>query len=152
MIGELVMWSRPEMPQEWWPDMKMEFLPCMGQTFDPVKYPILASLYNNATLPADMRGMFPRGWDNTRGVDPGRGIMMEQGDAIRNFAGSFGQVKAGGLSSVTGPFSVLATGNSSDDGGVTGIRTVGFDPSLVVPTANENRPKNIAWNMIVRAK
>lgn len=153
LIGELIMWSRPEMPQEWWPDCGMEFIPYMGQSFDPVRYPILASIHSNATLSADMRGMFPRGWDNTRGIDPGRPIMNEQGDAMRNFTGTFGNFKAISSVSMSGPFSTqTTTGVSNASDGGAGPSAVSFDPSRVVPTANENRPKNVAWNFIVRAK
>lgn len=158
LIGELVMWSRPEMPQEWWPDMKMEFIPYMGQSFDPVKYPILASMHPNATLSADMRGMFPRGWDNTRGIDPGRPIMNEQGDAMRKLTGIMNNTAGSGLIRPDGMLTGVFKRNSPTVSGtpaggtITGSADPVFDNELVTPVAAENRPKNIAWNMIVRAK
>ena len=152
LIGELVMWSRPEMPQEVWPEMSMEFIPYMGQSFDTTKYPLLARIHGNGQLSADMRGYVPRGWDNARNVDAGRPIMSEQGDAIRNFPGQFGSFKSIPSTTSTGPFKIVGTTGSSSEGGYSGPSIVGFDPSLVVPTAAENRMKNIAWNMIVRAK
>lgn len=158
MIGELVMWSRPEMPQEWWPDMKMEFIPYMGQSFDPVKYPLLASIHSNATLPADMRAMFPRGWDNTRGVDPSRPIMNEQGDAMRKLTGIMNNSVGSGLirpdGVLTGVFKRNATtvSGTPQGGSFTGSADPIFDNELTTPVATENRPKNVAWNMIVRAK
>lgn len=158
MIGELVMWPRPQMPQEMWPDMKMEFIPYMGQTFDTARYPLLAHLHPTGVLSADMRGMFPRGWDNTRGIDPGRGIMMEQDDAIRNITGTFNSMAGSGILRAIGTVSgAFKKSTPSVSGAFQGSSSSGstdpeFDASLVVPTAAENRPKNVAWNMIVRAK
>ncbi|MEW5279707.1 phage tail protein, partial [Citrobacter freundii] len=37
MIGELIEWPSDKMPNEIYPDMKMEFIPYIGQSFDPVK-------------------------------------------------------------------------------------------------------------------
>ena len=81
----------------------------------------------------DLRGYFPRGWDDGRGIDTGRtfgsaqaddiishnhGIVMYTGPAGVNYAGSY----AAGLASIAGPV-WFAT---SDTGGV------------------ETRPRNIA--------
>lgn len=158
LIGELVEWPREQMPQEIWPDMDMEFIPYMAQTFDPVKYPLLSQLHPANALPADMRAHVPRGWDNGRGIDTGRVLMSEQGDATRNITGTVGnlQFRTGGAAStgvVTGVFKMEAStvaGNSS--AGVDPARVVGIDISQQVPTASEIRVKTVAWNFIVRAK
>ncbi|PUU62684.1 hypothetical protein DCL23_21440, partial [Citrobacter freundii] len=63
MIGELIEWPSDKMPNEIYPDMKMEFIPYIGQSFDPVKYPLLATLHPNLHLPVDMRANVVRGWD-----------------------------------------------------------------------------------------
>ena len=124
------------------------FLMLMGQAISPDTYPILYSLYGT-NLP-DMRAKFIRGIDNGRGVDNGRIILSEQGDAIRNITGSF----------IGGALNFTPTGafykKAQDDGSWGGSGSERedmyyFDASLVVPTANENRPSNIAFNYIVKA-
>ncbi|CCJ71982.1 Phage tail fiber protein [Cronobacter condimenti 1330] len=158
LIGELVEWPHEKMPQEIWPDMSMEFIPYMAQSFDPVKYPLLSKLHPKNKLPADMRAQVARGWDNGRGIDTGRVLMSEQGDAVRNITGTVGNVqfRTGGESGTgaqSGVFKMEAStvaGNSS--AGVDPARVVGIDISKQVPTAAENRVKSVAWNFIVRAK
>ena len=155
MIGELVHWPRLEMPQEIWTDCGMEFIPYMGQSFDPVKYPLLAALHPGNKLPADMRGYAPRGWDNGRGIDINRELMSGQDDAIRNIQGQFGGYSVSGTSITAGAFTsdnATKSGPKDIDNISEGQNKTTFDASLVVPTANENRMKNVAWNMIVRAK
>ncbi len=153
LIGQLVEWPLEQMPQEIWADCGMEFIPYIGQSFDAVKYPLLAQLHPTHVLPADMRDQFVRGWYKEAGVDAGRALLSKQGDAMRNFAGTFGSFKStGGTTNVSGPFSVQSTTGGSDDNNGKGPSVINFDPSTVVPTAAENRPTNVAWNLIVRAK
>ncbi|MGX6541457.1 integrase [Enterobacter roggenkampii] len=155
MIGELVHWPRSEMPQEIWTDCGMEFIPYMGQSFDAVKYPLLAQLHPTNKLPADMRGYVPRGWDNARGIDIARVLMSSQEDAIRNIVATWSPITGGYYES---GFSGAVTKNTatqypqistSTSIPINGLK---FDASLSVPTASENRVRNVAWNMIVRAK
>lgn len=101
----------------------------------------------------DARGEFPRFADDGRGIDVGRSIGSKQGDAIRNITGeapggSSARVPA---SSYTGAFylSEKAAGRIST-GENWGLLTAKFDASRVVPTANENRPRNIAWLACIR--
>lgn len=101
----------------------------------------------------DARAEFPRYADDGRGIDVGRLIGSKQGDAIRNITGdapggSGARVPA---SSYTGAFSLsdkpagrISTGENW------GLLTATFDASRVVPTANENRPRNIAWLACIR--
>ncbi|WP_370621279.1 hypothetical protein NMD07_11405 [Citrobacter cronae] len=155
MIGELVHWPRSEMPQEIWTDCGMEFIPYMGQSFDAVKYPLLAQLHPTSKLPADMRGYVPRGWDNERGIDIARVLMSSQEDAIRNIVGTWSPITGGYYENGFGGAVTKNTGTqypqiaSSTATVTTGLK---FDASLSVPTASENRVRNVAWNMIVRAK
>ncbi|MCA7723688.1 phage tail protein [Escherichia coli] len=154
MIGELVHWPRAEMPQEIWTDCGMEFIPYMGQTFDAIKYPLLAQLHPTNKLPADMRGYVPRGWDNDRGIDVARVLMSSQEDAIRNIVGTWSPIHGGLLNHFSG---AVARNTEREyqqiNAGVTGSGNgLKFDASLSVPTASENRVRNVAWNMIVRAK
>lgn len=154
LIGQLIAWPLAKMPNEIWLDMGMEFIPYMGQSFDGARFPHLAQLHPSLKLPADMRGYVPRGWDNSRGVDPGRFIMTAQEDAIRNITGNIGasayQVTGAGSGAfISGPGRVS---NDADKYNATTISGFSFDASRVVPTAAENRMRNVAWNMIVRAK
>lgn len=124
-----------------------------GQRFDKSRYPKLALKYPSGTLP-DMRGEFIRGLDNGRGVDMGRAVLSGQGDAIRNITGTlYGLLTTATKTSeanqwVTGALSAsLPQGSNAGSG--QGYRfDATFDSSKVVPTANENRPRNIAFNYI----
>ena len=96
---------------------------------------------NTFNIP-DLRGEFIRGYDNGRGVDSARTIGSWQEDAIRNivgFASSFNIT-----SGATGAFT--QTYNSASKFALTGGSgyRLNFDASIVVPTASDNRPRNIA--------
>lgn len=93
----------------------------------------------------DLRGQFLRGLDMGAGVDEGRALGSAQGDAIRNIKGRIGVRQSSNYSgSDLGPFSA----NNRYCGVVMSQDLFpyldGFDASRVVPTAEENRPKNIA--------
>ena len=103
--------------------------------------------YSAFNLP-DLRGEFPRFWDDGRGVDAGRGLGTWQNDAIRNIAGNAATYTQDDIR----PNGVLGISNKATRGIVWennwqnfGIQAqLDFDASRVVPTANENRPRNIA--------
>ena len=96
----------------------------------------------------DLRGEFLRFWDDWRGVDAGRVLGSWQGDAIRNIAGN----AATYIQDAIQPNGVLSVSNKAKRGIVWednwqnfGVQAqLDFDASRVVPTANENRPRNIA--------
>lgn len=101
----------------------------------------------------DLRGEFVRGWDDGRGIDSGRALGSAQGDAIRNITGKIDSGKNGALQlfdyiEPTGAFGVEKSWKqwtSEGNGGNDNIpRAITFDASSVVPTAPENRPRNIA--------
>ncbi|WP_240477138.1 tail fiber protein [Pectobacterium carotovorum] len=131
------------------------WLKCNGQTFDKSLYPILASRYPSAVLP-DLRGEFVRGWDDGRGVDVNRAIGSLQIDAMQPITASWtiddqtadsNFPPAGALYiDTSGYVNYDATSNRADGG-----RRAKFDSSRVTRTASENRPRNIAFNYIVRA-
>ena len=139
-------------PQETAPD---GWLKCNGAPFDKAKYPKLAVAYPSGNLP-DLRGEFIRGWDDGRGIDTGRGMLTSQGDAIRNITAVLCDLSANsGVEGTTGAAFIswrwgsktnVTTGSTS-----WGQYNLTIDASRQVPTANENRPKNIAFNYIVRA-
>ncbi|UUE36560.1 phage tail protein [Pectobacterium aroidearum] len=127
------------------------WLKCNGQAFDRTLYPVLASRYPSGVLP-DLRGEFVRGWDDGRGADTGRALLSQQGDAIRNITGQF-ETLDHSTYSMTGVFSTTRRDGANISGQNVGQSHtfVDFDASRVVPTASENRPRNIAFNYIVRA-
>ncbi|MDE9519320.1 tail fiber protein [Xenorhabdus bovienii] len=53
------------------------YLICNGERFDKSKCPQLALAYPSGVLP-DLRGEFIRGWDNERGVDTAREVLSWQ--------------------------------------------------------------------------
>lgn len=101
----------------------------------------------------DLRGEFIRGWDDGRGIDSRRALGSGQSDAIRNITGKLDSGQNGALQlfdyiETTGAFGVekswkqwTAESNSGNDNIP---RAITFDASRVVPTAAENRPRNIA--------
>ena len=88
-----------------------------------------------------------RGWDDGRGADAGRALGSLQTDAIRNITGSFNLRQNGLLADATGALSQERTGYVTQWFAVTNSGAsdvVTFDASRIVPTASENRPRNIA--------
>lgn len=99
----------------------------------------------------DLRGEFLRGADRGRGVDAGRAIGSAQGDAIRNITGSLGA--SIGNADATGAFAVDTTNPTkakADPAGEYTYPTRSFSAARVVPTANENRPRNVAVLTIIK--
>lgn len=158
MIGVPIPWPVEQMPQDVWPDCGMVFVKT-GEAFSTSEFPILAALYPSGVTPP-LKGQTIRGWDDGAGVDPGRALLSQQGDAIRNITGGFGFTDDDGTHATTalasGAFSVRAGTTKPSIIGSSGIPAqvpyiVDFDASLQVPTANENRVKSVAFNYIIRA-
>ncbi|EEZ3919539.1 tail fiber protein [Escherichia coli] len=142
-VGVPVPWPLETPPTGW--------LKCNGAAFSSEKYPNLAKAYPTLKLP-DLRGEFIRGWDDGRGIDTNRSLLSSQGDAIRNIIGALVDVRFNTYPSDSGVFTTSVIGDASSDSIKGGYaKRVTFDASRVVPTANENRPRNIAFNYIVRA-
>ena len=133
------------------------FLLCNGQAVSRTTYPALFSMIgttygsgdgiNTFNLP-DMRGVFPRGLG---GNSAGLGIV--QGDAIRNITGSahpFDDLTQA-YASFNGAFGyTVESGNCAGSRNWESATRINFDASRVVPTANENRPVNMAFNFIIK--
>ncbi|MEL9763942.1 tail fiber protein [Escherichia coli] len=144
-VGVPVPWPLETPPTGW--------LKCNGAAFSSEKYPNLAKAYPTNKLP-DLRGEFIRGWDDGRGVDAGRQLLSSQGDAIRNIEGFADGGIGMSFDAIRGAFYDAGTRSARMPNNTTDIGKtddLGFDASRVVPTANENRPRNIAFNYIVRA-
>ncbi|EPO8489017.1 phage tail protein, partial [Salmonella enterica subsp. enterica serovar Braenderup] len=153
-VGVPVPWPSVTPPSGWFK--------CNGAAFDKASFPKLAVVYPSGFLP-DLRGEFLRGWDDGRGVDSGRDLLSAQGDAIRNITGWVQGRNVGtsarlfntnttGAFRTDGEFGSYAAeartpvGDSNDR-----LSNLYFDASRTVPTAVENRPRNVSFNYIVRA-
>lgn len=127
------------------------FLKCNGSSFSAATYPKLALAYPSGVLP-DLRGEFLRGWDDGRGVDDGRGLLTVENDEIRSHRHLKLNVDTSGVAYG------LAAGNFSGQqtGGFYANTTIGYDsgtPGIGTGATggSETRPRNIAFNYIVRA-
>ncbi|MCQ0976030.1 phage tail-collar fiber domain-containing protein [Klebsiella pneumoniae] len=141
-VGAIVREDAPVGIPQPWPlvTAPLGWLICNGATFDKAMYPYLASAYPSGKLP-DLRGEFIRGWDNGRGVDPGRSLLAWQDDMIKKHShtlGTYKSVDAGIKMPVT-------AGAELSNSGVGGAMYTGEAGS------SETRPRNIAFNYIVRA-
>lgn len=94
-------------------------------------------------------GLVIRGFHDGLGTyesDTGRALGSYQGDAIRNITGTFrSEVNSGGYDDATGPFT--RSGSAGIHGASqysAGSRTITFNAGAVVPTAAENRMRNVA--------
>ncbi len=140
-IGSIMPWASAQNPDDG------TWLECNGQSC--AAYPKLVAVLGRSTVP-DYRGVFLRGYGSHYGtVTHQSGALGElQGDAIRNIAGNVATSMsyADGKLFIMG--SVLRTFNR-DGGGP--VNATSFDTSRVVPTANENRPLNIAVRYLIKA-
>ena len=140
-VGVPVPWPSATPPTGW--------LKCNGAAFSAEEYPELAKAYPTNKLP-DLRGEFIRGWDDGRGVDPSRNLGSSQTDQLQNHGHSNIRM------SYTGAFG--GSGALPDGGGQRS-----HDGDLVGPVSSTNfaggqprvgaetRPRNVAFNYIVRA-
>ncbi|MEQ5540501.1 phage tail protein [Escherichia coli] len=160
-IGIPFFWPSSAMPNtvmDEWADMV--FLKFNGATFSAATYPKLAKVIPSLTLP-DTRGEFIRVWDDGRGVDSGRTLLSAQGDAIRNIVGEM-DFTLSSLATSNGVLYNKSTGTRYVERTLVSSnptiddkwkdRVIAIDASRTVPTATENRPRNIAFNFLVRAK
>ncbi|HCJ8460891.1 TPA: tail fiber protein [Escherichia coli] len=127
-VGVPVPWPSATPPTGW--------LKCNGAAFSAEEYPELAKVYPTNKLP-DLRGEFIRGWDDGRGIDSGRTLLSAQDGSIE----AHGHDYNGVIYTSSGP----SWANTTD----AGHRAYsGFTSSY---GGSETRPRNIAFNFIVRA-
>ncbi|TFL45206.1 phage tail protein, partial [Escherichia coli] len=143
-VGVPVPWPSATPPTGW--------LKCNGAAFSSEKYPNLAKVYPTLKLP-DLRGEFIRGWDDGRGVDAGRVILSIQGwltgshyHNIRSWDAWDNTVL---VPNDRGGDSLLSTDNADQEVAINGKFTSQYRTEL--SGGNETRPRNIAFNYIVRA-
>ncbi|UJR55023.1 phage tail protein [Dickeya zeae] len=134
IIGIPLPWPQAVAPTGW--------LKCNGQAFDKTLYPKLAALYPSGALP-DLRGEFIRGWDDGRGLDTGRQLVsMQEGTWIQPDLENGVTASAIGLGNAERGFDLLLGGALSN---IPGATPNGSRGKWYV------RPRNIAFNYIVRA-
>ncbi|EJL7864716.1 TPA: phage tail protein [Escherichia coli] len=168
-IGVPFFWPSAAMPNtviDSW--SSMVFLKFNGAKFSATDYPVLAKAFPALALP-DARGDFIRIWDDGRGIDVGRTLLSGQSHTIMDHAHNMELWTGGGLAAGSAREGVnpgiLAT---YGDGGI--VKT--DEPGLRVPSSlralssrsvkrygeisgnvgTETRPRNIAFNFLVRAK
>ncbi|ELS2549122.1 tail fiber protein [Escherichia coli] len=134
-VGVPVPWPSAIPPTGW--------LKCNGAAFSAVEYPKLARVYPTNKLP-DLRGEFIRGWDDGRGVDSGRALLSTQTDEFKSHSHYFERTWAQTGFDTTGGYYLLAADVS---GSVNQKRS----DSTNSVGGRESRPRNIAFNYIVRA-
>ncbi|KIQ52819.1 phage tail protein [Citrobacter rodentium] len=134
-VGVPVPWPSATPPEGW--------LKCNGATFSSSLYPKLGLAYPSGKLP-DLRGEFIRGWDDGRGADNGRSLLSSQGDAFRSHSHNFD--RSWGLENfdATAGYDVVT---ADINGKIVNQPT----RSTVSVGGSETRPRNIAFNYIVRA-
>ncbi|EPZ8625576.1 phage tail protein [Escherichia coli] len=143
-IGVPFFWPSAAMPNtviDSW--SSMVFLKFNGSTFSATTYPKLALVIPSLTLP-DVRGEFPRFWDDGRGVDAARSLMSFQAaTSITDYHGNGGLVQKNYINNDDGQYSAGPTFTSY------GSKVDGTNGNT---TYFNMRPRNIAFNFLVRAK
>ncbi|HGY5111735.1 TPA: phage tail protein [Citrobacter braakii] len=158
-VGLPLPWPQATAPEGW--------LKCNGAPFDKVKFPKLAAAYPSGILP-DLRGEFIRGWDDGRGINTGRALLSSEADMNKSHGHLFESSIDGGTTwgnanqyiDFNAGNSVSHTPNNifvqvfrAQIGGAgygwEGVNSSGVRNQL--SGGNESRPRNIAFNYIVRA-
>ncbi len=144
-VGVPVPWPSATPPTGW--------LKCNGAPFSAAQHPELAKVYPALKLP-DLRGEFIRGWDDGRGVDSGRVVLTGQSQSVQQHTHDLAMA----YSSESGYKDKLGAGPNSDMIPIKDMIKVttfngsgGFYLKANDSTGAETRPRNLAFNYIVRA-
>ncbi|EMQ8347701.1 phage tail protein [Salmonella enterica] len=143
-IGVPFFWPSAAMPNtviDSW--SSMVFLKFNGAKFSATDYPVLAKVFPSLVLP-EARGDFIRIWDDGRGADGGRELLSWQAaTSLSQFGGNYPEGSGHAINSHDG-----ITGNQP------GFSRFQFTSSAVGNGVNfiAVRPRNIAFNFLVRAK
>ncbi|HGG2592539.1 TPA: phage tail protein [Escherichia coli] len=149
-VGVPVPWPSATPPTGW--------LKCNGAAFSAEEYPELAKAYPTNKLP-DLRGEFIRGWDDGRGIDAGRVLlsiqtgMLEKHRHIVVANDGYDTKDEWELATI---FKKTYTQGRGLDAANTGgslipSPTLHSRGSIGNTGGSETRPRNIAFNYIVRA-
>ena len=143
-IGVPFFWPSAAMPNtviDSW--SSMVFLKFNGAKFSASDYPVLAKVFPSLVLP-EARGDFIRIWDDGRGADGGRELLSWQ--AATNFSQFAGNIGEGAGHAIN--FHDGIAGNQP------GFSRFNFTSNSVGDGVNfvAVRPRNIAFNFLVRAK
>ncbi|MGL4858397.1 MAG: phage tail protein [Enterobacteriaceae bacterium] len=148
--GSPVPWPLATPPEGW--------LKCNGNEFNKSLYPELAKAYPSGKLP-DLRGEFIRGWDDGRGVDAGREIFSwQKASLITGDQDADSVIFATGLRN---PIFLKQVGwDKVHDSSLYHGESLKWFPQPILNQLNKEdieihagltRPRNIAFNYIVRA-
>ncbi|EKL8311915.1 phage tail protein [Escherichia coli] len=149
-VGVPVPWPSATPPTGW--------LKCNGAAFSAEEYPELAKAYPTNKLP-DLRGEFIRGWDDGRGIDAGRVLLSIQAGMLEKHRhpvvanDGYDSKEEWELATI---FRRAYTQGRGLDAAAAGGSLI---PSPTLHTrgsvgntgGSETRPRNIAFNFIVRA-
>ncbi len=149
-VGVPVPWPLETPPTGW--------LKCNGAAFSSEMYPKLAKAYPTNKLP-DLRGEFIRGWDDGRGVDAGRALlsiqtgMLEKHRHIVVANDGYDTKDEWELATIFKKTYTQGRGlDASNTGGnLIPSPTLHSRGSIGNTGGSETRPRNIAFNYIVRA-
>ncbi|GIP88334.1 hypothetical protein pm098_43350 [Escherichia coli] len=149
-VGVPVPWPSATPPTGW--------LKCNGAAFSAEEYPELAKAYPTNKLP-DLRGEFIRGWDDGRGIDAGRVLlsiqtgMLEKHRHIVVANDGYDSNEEWELATIFRRAYTQGRGLDAADAGGTLIPspTLHTRGSIGNTGGSETRPRNIAFNFIVRA-
>ncbi|ENY9402099.1 phage tail protein [Salmonella enterica] len=149
-VGAPVPWPSETPPTGW--------LKCNGAPFSAEEYPKLAKAYPANKLP-DLRGEFIRGWDDGRGIDAGRVLlsiqtgMLEKHRHIVVANDGYDTKDEWELATIFKKTYTQGRGLDATNTGGSLIPspTLHSRGSIGNTGGNETRPRNIAFNFIVRA-
>ena len=125
------------------------WMKCNGSPFNLTSFPALAAVFPSGVLP-DLRGEFIRGWDDGSGVDAGRGVLSSQGAQVGTFYAELAIISAT-LTGTGAKFTdSVRLGQTSSNITVDNNNDKNASGNVTINPA-DTRPRNIAFNYIVRA-
>ncbi|CTY62208.1 TPA: tail fiber protein [Escherichia coli] len=144
-VGVPVPWPSATPPTGW--------IKCNGAPFSAEEYPELAKVYPALKLP-DLRGEFIRGWDDGRGVDSGRVVLTGQSQSVQQHTHDLAMAYSSDTAyrdrlgdtpdSDMIPIKYMINATTFNGSGWVYLKANGS-------TGAETRPRNLAFNYIVRA-
>ncbi|WP_122030179.1 phage tail protein, partial [Salmonella enterica] len=149
-VGVPVPWPSATLPEGW--------LKCNGAAFSSEMYPKLAKAYPANKLP-DLRGEFIRGWDDGRGIDAARALLSIQNGMLEKHRhivvanDGYDTKDEWELATIFKKTYTQGRGLDATNTGGSLIPspTLHSRGSIGNTGGSETRPRNIAFNYIVRA-